>query len=183
MTDGYYGCWENSDKSVVRCFVWKSNGHLRHVHEARSEPKVGAETETEEQQKLKTRNDASTEQPMLDARDSDACVRAMHVHHEEETRAPLMRVTSEVRLDQATWSPNARTLRMVMKMRLVEIACVPCACKGSSPLSILGLNRCCRANTTSGPCCTSPDTEEHIRIMVSWLYRNLSVVESASRPP
>ena len=35
--------------------------------------------------------------------------------HEEETRAPLMRVTSEVRLDQATWSSNARTLRVVMK--------------------------------------------------------------------
>ena len=49
------------------------------------------------------------------ARDSDACVCAMHVHHEEETRAPLMRVTSEVRLDQATWSSNARTLRVVMK--------------------------------------------------------------------
>ena len=26
----------------------------------------------------------------------------------------------------------------------VEKACVPCACMGSSPLSILGLNRCCR---------------------------------------
>ena len=52
---------------------------------------------------------------MLDARDSDACVCAMHVHHEEETQAPLMRVTSEVRLDQATWSTNARTLRVVMK--------------------------------------------------------------------
>ena len=35
--------------------------------------------------------------------------------HEEETRAPLMRVTSEVRLDQAMWSSNARTLRVVMK--------------------------------------------------------------------
>ena len=31
-------------------------------------------TETEEQQKLEKRNDAITEQPMLDARDSDACV-------------------------------------------------------------------------------------------------------------
>jgi hypothetical protein len=31
-------------------------------------------TETEEQQKLKTRNNAITEQPMLDARDFDACV-------------------------------------------------------------------------------------------------------------
>ena len=41
--------------------------------------------------------------------------------HEEETRAPLMRETSEVRLDQATWSSNARTLRVVIgtsEMRL-----------------------------------------------------------------
>ena len=35
--------------------------------------------------------------------------------HEEETPAPLMRVTSEVRLDQAMWSSNARPLRVVMK--------------------------------------------------------------------
>ena len=72
-------------------------------------PKVGAETETEEQQKLETRN---TEQFML-KHDSDACVCPsdasvcpMH-EHQEEARAPLMRVTSEVRLDQATWSSNA----------------------------------------------------------------------------
>ena len=71
-------------------------------------------TEIEEQQKLKTRNNANTEQPMLDARDSDACVCAMHVHH-EEARTALMRVASEVRLDQATWSSNARTLHVVMK--------------------------------------------------------------------
>ena len=45
---------------------------------------------------------------------SDACVCAIHEHH-EEARAALMRVTSEVRLDQATWSSNARTLRVVMK--------------------------------------------------------------------
>ena len=83
---------------------------------------MGAETETEEQQELKTRNDANTENSLCrmqettrHARDSDACVCAMHVHHEEEARAPLMRVTSEVRLDQATWSSNARTLRVVMK--------------------------------------------------------------------
>ena len=38
----------------------------------------------------------------------------MHEHH-EEARAALMRVASEVRLDQATWSSNARTLRVVMK--------------------------------------------------------------------
>mmetsp|Transcript_55666 Transcript_55666/g.75988 ORF Transcript_55666/g.75988 Transcript_55666/m.75988 type:complete len:94 (-) Transcript_55666:145-426(-) len=31
-------------------------------------------TETEEQQKLETRNDANTEPSMLDARESDACV-------------------------------------------------------------------------------------------------------------
>ena len=72
----------------------------------------------------------------------------------------------------------------------MEIACIPCACIGSSPLSILGLNRCCGANTTRlssvelcGPCCTSPDTEGHIRIMVSQLYRNLSVVEGISTFP
>ena len=44
--------------------------------------------------------------------------------HEEEAQAPLMRVTSEVRLDQAMWSSNARTLRVVMKetsdMRLLN---------------------------------------------------------------
>ena len=45
---------------------------------------------------------------------SDACVCAMHEHH-EDARAALMRVASEVRLDQATWSSNARTLRVVMK--------------------------------------------------------------------
>ena len=72
-------------------------------------------TETEEQQKLKNKNDARTEQPMLSARDSDACVCAMHMHHEEETQAPLMRVTSEVRLDQAKWSSSARTLRESMR--------------------------------------------------------------------
>ena len=38
----------------------------------------------------------------------------MHEHH-EDARAALMRVASEVRLDQATWSSNARTLRVVMK--------------------------------------------------------------------
>ena len=37
-----------------------------------SVPKVGAETETEEQQE--TEDKANTEQPMLDARDSGACV-------------------------------------------------------------------------------------------------------------
>ena len=51
---------------------------------------------------------------MEQARDSEASVCRIH-RHEEETRAPLMRVTSEVRLDQATWSSNARTLRVVMK--------------------------------------------------------------------
>ena len=61
---------------------------------ATSVPKVGAETETEEQQETEERDNAKTEQPMLGARDSDACVCAMHVHHEEETRAPLTRVTS-----------------------------------------------------------------------------------------
>ena len=55
-------------------------------------PIVGAETETGEQQELKTRNDAHTKQSMQDARDSDACVCAMHMHH-EEARAALMRVT------------------------------------------------------------------------------------------
>ena len=53
---------------------------------------MGAETETGEQQELKTRNDAHTKQSMQDARDSDACVCAMHMHH-EEARAALMRVT------------------------------------------------------------------------------------------
>ena len=37
---------------------------------------------------------------------SDACVCTIHEHH-EEARAALMRVASEVRLDQATWSSNA----------------------------------------------------------------------------
>ena len=37
---------------------------------------------------------------------SDACVCTIHEHH-AEARAALMRVTSEVRLDQATWSSNA----------------------------------------------------------------------------
>ena len=36
---------------------------------------------------------------------SDACVRTIHEHH-EEARAALMRVASEVRQDQATWSSN-----------------------------------------------------------------------------
>ena len=38
----------------------------------------------------------------------------MHEHH-EDARTALMRVASEVRLDQATWSSDARTLRVVMK--------------------------------------------------------------------
>ena len=81
-----------------------------------SEPKVGAETGTEEQQRTENKERCKLrERPMPNqettrhARDPDACVRAMHVHHEEETRAPLMRVTSEVRLDQATWFSSART--------------------------------------------------------------------------
>ena len=45
---------------------------------------------------------------------SDASVYPMH-EHQEEARAPLMRVTSEVRVDQAKWSSNARTLRVIMK--------------------------------------------------------------------
>ena len=45
---------------------------------------------------------------------SDASICPMH-EHQEEARAPLMRVTSEVRLDQAKWSSNARTLRVIMK--------------------------------------------------------------------
>ena len=68
-----------------------------------SEPKVGAETETEEQLKLKN-----------DKYGTCYTVHSMH-KHEEETRAHLMTVKSEVRLDQATWSSNARTLRVVMK--------------------------------------------------------------------
>ena len=48
-------------------------------------------TETEEQQKLENKKHGT--------------IYALH----------LMRVTSEVRLDQATWSSNARTLRVVMK--------------------------------------------------------------------
>ena len=52
------------------------------------------------------------------------CESAMHefhasvcrIHkHEEEVQAPLMRVTSKMRLDQATWPSSARTLRVVMK--------------------------------------------------------------------
>ena len=54
-------------------------------------PKVGAETETEEQQETEDKEQCKHEQPMLDARDSDACVCAMHMHH-EEARAALMRV-------------------------------------------------------------------------------------------
>ena len=45
---------------------------------------------------------------------SDASVSPMH-EHQEEARALLMRVASEVRLDQANWSSNARTLRVIMK--------------------------------------------------------------------
>ena len=74
-------------------------------------------TETEEQQKLEARN---TEQSMLKEDSgayvypSDASVCPMH-EHQEEARAPLMRVTSKVRLDQAKWSSNARTLRVIMR--------------------------------------------------------------------
>ena len=75
---------------------------------------------------METKN---TEQSML-KQDSDACVCPsdasvcpMH-EHQKEARAPLMRVASEVRLDQAMWSSNARILRVVMKktseMRLWE---------------------------------------------------------------
>ena len=78
---------------------------------------AGEKAETEEQQKLETRN---TEQSML-KKDSDACVCPsdasvcpMH-EHQEEARAPLMRVESEVRLDQANWSSNARTLQVIMR--------------------------------------------------------------------
>ena len=74
---------------------------------ATSVPKVGAETETEEQQETE-------EQETWNKQESEASMCRIHMH-EEETRAPLMRVTSEVRLDQATWSSNARTLRVVMR--------------------------------------------------------------------
>ena len=69
---------------------------------------TSVETETEEQQ------ETEEEETWNKTRDSEASVCRIH-RHEEETRAPLMRVTSEVRLDQATWSSNARTLRVVMK--------------------------------------------------------------------
>ena len=60
-------------------------------------------TETEEEQKRENKKHGTS-----------YAVHSMHKHY-EETRAHLMRVTSEVRLDQATWSSNARTLRVVMK--------------------------------------------------------------------
>ena len=41
---------------------------------------AGEKAETEEQQKLEKRNDAIIEQPMPDARDSDACVPLMLVY-------------------------------------------------------------------------------------------------------
>ena len=47
---------------------------------------MGAEPETEEQQELKNKEQCKH------AGDSDACVCAMHMHH-EEARAALMRVT------------------------------------------------------------------------------------------
>ena len=64
-------CWENSDKSVVGCSVWKSNGHLRRIRQSR---KWVLKQKPKNNKKLKTRNNAITEQPMLDARDSDASV-------------------------------------------------------------------------------------------------------------
>ena len=54
-------------------------------------PKVGAEPETEEQQELKTRNNANMQETLMLVCPSDACVCTMHMHH-EEARAALMRV-------------------------------------------------------------------------------------------
>ena len=45
-------------------------------------PKVGAEPETEEQQELKTRNNANMQETLMLVCPSDACVYAMHEHHE-----------------------------------------------------------------------------------------------------
>ena len=75
-------------------------------------------TKTEEQQKLENRK--NTEQSMLEQETlmrvspSDARVFPMH-KHQEEARAPLMRVVSEVRLDQANWSSSARAQRVIMR--------------------------------------------------------------------
>ena len=55
-------------------------------------PKVGAETETEEQQELKNKVRCTHKAVNAGCRDFDACVCAMHMHH-EEARAALMRVT------------------------------------------------------------------------------------------
>ena len=76
---------------------------------------AGEKAETEEQQKLENE---SMKQSMERESLMQVCKSAMQEYHtsvcrihehEEETRAPLMRVTSEVRLDQAKWSSSART--------------------------------------------------------------------------
>ena len=56
---------------VVGYFVWKSNGNLRQIRQCR---KWVLKQKPKNNKKLKTRNNANTEQPMLDARDSGACV-------------------------------------------------------------------------------------------------------------
>ena len=73
---------------------------------------AGEKAETEEQQKLEKKEHRT----VYAVCPSDACVCPMH-EHQEEARAPLMRVASEVRLDQANWSSNARTLRVILRER------------------------------------------------------------------
>ena len=123
---------------------------------------------------------------MEQARDSEASMCRIHMH-EEETRAPL-----QVKCDwtKRRGPPMHEHFAWSWKRQ------VKCDCGDSlHPMRMHGIVSTVYTWTQQmlqskhyetqlcGPCCTSPDTEGHIRIMVSQLYRNLSVVEGISICP
>ena len=91
-----------------------------------------------------------------------------------------MRVTSEVRLDQATWSSNARTLRVVMKetseMRLWRKLVSHARAWDRLHCPYLGLNRCCRAEVNA----VAPKTMKDIHVKST---RSVMRMTKVSIPP
>ena len=125
MTVGVFRvCWMNRQKLLWQSEVKSTNARsLEMVLYVRKTFRrvMSVETETEEQQKVKNESMKKSMERESLMRVCESVMQEFHasvcrIHeHEEEAQAPLMRVTSEARLDQAMCSSNARTLRVVMK--------------------------------------------------------------------
>ena len=121
---------------VVRCFVWKSNGHLRQYVSAESGCWNRNRRTT---RNWRTRNDAHTKQSMQDAETLMlVCVRCTCITKKRELRS---------------WEWHACTTGpSELILECTSIAwCVTgmraCTCIESNLLSMLGHDRRCRANT------------------------------------